>query len=67
MKHWLLKGEEMGVPQTRHRVFFIAVRTMQLTGFSTKYGKIAKIVGGILLFIIGILLIFKPEWIMFNF
>lgn len=26
MKHWLCKGEEMGVPQTRHRVFFIAVR-----------------------------------------
>lgn len=26
VKHWLLKGEEMGVPQTRHRVFFIAVR-----------------------------------------
>lgn len=24
--HWLLKGENMGVPQTRHRVFFIAVR-----------------------------------------
>ena len=24
--HWLLKGEEMGVPQTRHRVFFVAVR-----------------------------------------
>lgn len=48
-------------------VFFIAVRTMQLTGFSTKYGKVSKIVGGILLMIIGILLIFKPEWIMFNF
>lgn len=26
VKHWLLKGEQMGVPQTRHRVFFIAVR-----------------------------------------
>lgn len=26
VKHWLLKGEEMGVPQTRHRVFFIATR-----------------------------------------
>ena len=26
VKHWLLKGEYMGVPQTRHRVFFIAVR-----------------------------------------
>ena len=26
VKHWLLKGETMGVPQTRHRVFFIATR-----------------------------------------
>jgi DNA (cytosine-5)-methyltransferase 1 len=26
VKHWLLKGEHMGVPQKRHRVFFIAVR-----------------------------------------
>ncbi len=25
-KHWLLKGEEMGVPQKRHRVFFVATR-----------------------------------------
>jgi DNA (cytosine-5)-methyltransferase 1 len=26
VKHWLLKGERMGVPQTRHRVFFVATR-----------------------------------------
>ena len=26
VKHWLLKGQHMGVPQKRHRVFFIAVR-----------------------------------------
>ena len=26
LKHWLLKGENMGVPQTRHRVFFVALR-----------------------------------------
>lgn len=26
VKHWLLKGEQMGIPQTRHRVFFIATR-----------------------------------------
>lgn len=25
--HWLLKGENMGVPQKRHRVFFVAVRS----------------------------------------
>jgi len=48
-------------------IFFIAMTTMQLTGFSTKYGKISKIVGGILLLIMGLLLIFKPEWLMFNF
>ena len=27
VKHYLLKGEEMGIPQKRHRVFFIAVRS----------------------------------------
>ena len=48
-------------------VFFIAMRTMELTGFSTKYGKISKLVGAILLLAIGLLLIFKPEWLMFNF
>lgn len=26
VRHWLLKGEQMGVPQTRHRVFFVATR-----------------------------------------
>lgn len=25
-RHWLLKGETMGVPQKRHRVFFVALR-----------------------------------------
>lgn len=27
VKHWLCKGEHMGVPQTRHRVFFVALRS----------------------------------------
>lgn len=27
LNHWLLKGEKMGVPQTRHRVFFVGIRT----------------------------------------
>ena len=26
VKHWLCKGENMGIPQTRHRVFFVALR-----------------------------------------
>jgi len=48
-------------------VFFIAMRTMEVTGFSTKYGKLSKVIGGILLLAIGVLMIFKPEWLMFNF
>ena len=48
-------------------VFIIAMTTMELTGFSTKYGKLSKLIGGLLLLGIGILLIFKPEWLMFNF
>ena len=48
-------------------VFIIAISTMELTGFSTKYGKLSKLIGGLLLLGIGILLIFKPEWLMFNF
>ena len=48
-------------------IFFIAMVSMQMTGFSTKYGKLSKLIGGILLLLIGILLIFKPEWLMFNF
>ena len=48
-------------------VFIVAMTTMELTGFSTKYGKLSKLIGGLLLLGIGILLIFKPEWLMFNF
>ena len=48
-------------------VFVVAMSTMELTGFSTKYGKLSKLIGGLLLLGIGILLIFKPEWLMFNF
>ncbi|MDO9509984.1 MAG: hypothetical protein Q7J14_01700 [Candidatus Magasanikbacteria bacterium] len=47
-------------------IFFIAMTTLQLTGITTKYVRVAKLVGGLLMFIIGILLIFKPEWLMFG-
>lgn len=48
-------------------VFFIAMITMKVTGISTKYNKYSHLLGGIIMLIIGILLIFKPEWLMFNF
>ena len=48
-------------------VFFIAMFTMKITGISTKYNKYSHLLGGIIMFIIGILLILKPEWLMFQF
>ncbi len=48
-------------------VFVIAMKTLEVTGISTKYSKYAHLIGGIIMLIIGVLLIFKPEWIMFNF
>lgn len=48
-------------------VFVIAMKTLKLTGFSTKYNKLSHLIGGIIMVLIGILMIFKPEWIMFHF
>ena len=48
-------------------IFIIAVITLKSKGISTKYNKYVNLIGGILMIIMGILLIFKPEWIMLNF
>lgn len=48
-------------------IFFIAMITMNITGVSTKYAKYSHLIGGILMFLVGILLIFRPEWLMFKF
>jgi thiol-disulfide isomerase/thioredoxin len=47
-------------------VFFIAMITLQMTGITTKYTRLSHLIGGILMVIIGILLIFKPELLMFG-
>lgn len=48
-------------------VFVIAMVTLELTGISTKYTKYSHLIGGIIMLIIGLLMIFKPDWLMFNF
>lgn len=47
-------------------VFFAAMITLQMTGITTKYTRFSHLIGGILMVIIGILLILKPEWLMFG-
>jgi thiol-disulfide isomerase/thioredoxin len=48
-------------------VFFIAMTSLKLTGISNKYAKYSHLIGGIIMLLIGILMIFKPEWLLFNF
>ena len=48
-------------------VFFVAMFTMKIASASTKYNKYSHLIGGIIMIVIGILLLFKPEWLMFQF
>lgn len=48
-------------------VFTIAVSTFTIAAKSTKYTKYVNLIAGIIMILIGTLLIFKPEWVMFNF
>lgn len=47
-------------------VFFAAMITLRMTVLSGKYSRYSNLIGGILMVIIGFLLIFKPEFLMFG-
>ena len=48
-------------------VFIVAIKTLEVTGITNKYSKYTKLIGGILMILIGILMIFKYEWLTLNF
>lgn len=48
-------------------VLFLSIKTFETKGISTKYNKYVHLIGGLIMILMGVLLIFKPEWIMFNF
>jgi len=48
-------------------IFILAMITMRVTGISNRYTRYSSIIGGIIMAIIVILLIFFPNIIMFNF
>ncbi|MEA3398477.1 MAG: thioredoxin family protein [Patescibacteria group bacterium] len=47
-------------------VFFIAMTTLQMKAASSKYTRYSSLVGGVIMIIIGLLLLFKPGWLMFG-
>ena len=48
-------------------VFIIAMLTLNIKAISTRYTKYSHLIGGILMLVIGILMLLKPSWLMFNF
>ena len=48
-------------------IFFIAMKTLKLKGISNKYMKYSHLIGGTIMLLIGILMILKPAWLLFNF
>jgi thiol-disulfide isomerase/thioredoxin len=47
-------------------VFFVAMTTLRAVGIESKYAKFSKLIGGIVILIIGLLMLFKPEVLMFG-
>jgi glutaredoxin len=47
-------------------VFTAAMVTLHVAGITKKYVRFANLAGGIIILIIGILLIFKPAWLLFG-
>jgi hypothetical protein len=47
-------------------VFIVAMITLHSTGLSTKYARTSHLIGAIVMFIISLLLLFKPEILMFG-
>ena len=46
-------------------IFIIAMSTLRMKAISSKYTRWSSLIGGILMLIIGILLMFRPGWLMF--
>jgi len=47
-------------------IFIIAMVTLKAVGLTSKYTRASALIGGILMLIIGLLMIFRPEWLMFG-
>lgn len=47
-------------------IFTIAVLTLKSNTFERKYGRISKLVSGIIILVLGLIMIFAPHWLMFG-
>ena len=48
-------------------IFIISMATLELTGITNKYTKLTTLISAIIMIIMGLLMLFKPSWLMLNF
>lgn len=48
-------------------VFALSMKALKVTAVTSKYTKYSHLIGGTIMILIGLLMIFKIEWLMFNF
>lgn len=46
-------------------VFGIALYSIEKIGITTKYSKLCNLIGGVLMIVLGLILIFQPGWLVF--
>jgi hypothetical protein len=47
-------------------IYAVAVVTLQLTGLTGRYTRYSRLLGGVIMVTIGLLILFKPEWLAFG-
>ncbi len=47
-------------------IFFVAMTTLKVVGIENKYSRFSHLIGGSLILLLGVLMIVKPEWLMFG-
>jgi hypothetical protein len=47
-------------------VFFVAMKTLKITGLTGSYVRQAHLIGGAVMVLIGLMLLFRPEWLSFG-
>lgn len=48
-------------------IFTLAMISLKIHPISNKYMKYSHLIGGLIMLILGVLMLFKPAWLMFNF
>jgi hypothetical protein len=46
-------------------VFAVAALTLQISGIGARYARASRLVGGVVLAAVGLMLLFRPQWLAF--